>query len=152
MMAEGSRLTVTIDRAVCIGAGDCVRRAPGAFAFDEQGVATVADLAAADAETLRAAERSCPSGAISLSEATDAFLASSASIEVVKITALENGPLLVETPGSVRVTRGGQEETLTGNVVALCRCGQSSNKPFCDGSHKTAEIGLPGAELVFGSS
>jgi len=29
---------------------------------------------------------------------------------------------------------------LPGEAIALCRCGHSSNKPFCDGTHKTAEF------------
>ncbi|MEJ5263154.1 MAG: CDGSH iron-sulfur domain-containing protein [Ignavibacterium sp.] len=36
--------------------------------------------------------------------------------------------------------RNGNEETLSQKVIALCRCGQSSNKPFCDGSHKKCEF------------
>jgi CDGSH-type Zn-finger protein len=67
----------------------------------------------------------------------------------MKITAKLDAPLLVETGGKVVVTRNGGEETIEQDVIALCRCGQSSNKPFCDGSHKQAELGLPGAELRF---
>jgi CDGSH-type Zn-finger protein len=65
----------------------------------------------------------------------------------MKITAYENGPLVIETGGTVVVTRNGVEETLEKPMLGLCRCGQSSDKPFCDGSHATAEIGLPGAEI-----
>ena len=34
------------------------------------------------------------------------------------------------------VDENGQEHMLEGKVIALCRCGRSANKPFCDGSHK----------------
>jgi len=68
-MSERPSLIVTVDRATCIGAGDCVRRAPGAFALDAENVATVIDPAGADEESLRAAERSCPSGAIMIETA-----------------------------------------------------------------------------------
>jgi ferredoxin len=61
-------LTVEIDKSVCISSGDCVRLAPTAFAFDDDGLAMVVDPASVDAETLRTAERSCPSGAITVSE------------------------------------------------------------------------------------
>jgi len=70
---------------------------------------------------------------------------------MVKITATENGPYLVETGGSATVTRGGTTETIERDVIALCRCGQSSNKPFCDGTHKAAEFGEPASEVVVGS-
>ena len=55
----------------------------------------------------------------------------------MKITLLENGPILVkvETGGSLRL--GADDETRS-DTLALCRCGQSKNKPFCDGSHYDA--------------
>ncbi len=54
----------------------------------------------------------------------------------VKITPAENGPFLVE--GTMEITRlsDGEKFEINGKA-ALCRCGGSKNKPFCDGSHKT---------------
>ena len=52
------------------------------------------------------------------------------------ITPRENGPLLVKNLQHL-VLPGGQAAE-TKQVLALCRCGQSSNKPFCDGSHNDA--------------
>ena len=49
-----------------------------------------------------------------------------------------NGPLVID--GEFRlIDHEGNEFTLPTNkpVVALCRCGQSKNKPFCDGAHKS---------------
>jgi CDGSH-type Zn-finger protein len=48
-----------------------------------------------------------------------------------------NGPLLIEGEFSL-LDHQGQAFTLPTNkpAIALCRCGQSKNKPFCDGSHK----------------
>ena len=56
----------------------------------------------------------------------------------VKITVRDNGPLLVE--GSFKlVDAAGNEFVLDAAkpAFALCRCGASQNKPFCDGAHKT---------------
>jgi ferredoxin len=62
-------LKVEVDREICIGAEDCVRRAPSGFAMDEaEGVAVVTDPASVDEETLRAAALFCPSGAITVVE------------------------------------------------------------------------------------
>jgi CDGSH-type Zn-finger protein len=69
----------------------------------------------------------------------------------MKISARENGPYLIEVDGPVVFTRGGTEELIDQRVIALCRCGQSSNKPFCDGTHKAAEFGEPASEIVFGN-
>ena len=55
------------------------------------------------------------------------------------ITTYEDGPLLVR--GSFKVvTQDG--ETIDGgrSTVALCRCGLSSRKPFCDGTHKAGKF------------
>ena len=55
----------------------------------------------------------------------------------VEIRVRENGPYRVE--GKVKVVDAdGNEFELPGEVFALCRCGHSKNKPFCDGSHREA--------------
>jgi ferredoxin len=59
---------VLIDRFVCIGSGTCVQLAPGVFELDDQGVAVVVAPDAAELETIRRAERSCPTGAIEVHE------------------------------------------------------------------------------------
>jgi CDGSH-type Zn-finger protein len=55
----------------------------------------------------------------------------------VTIRCRENGPLVVEGPIRV-VDHLGNAFMIPTNkpAVALCRCGQSANRPFCDGSHK----------------
>lgn len=55
----------------------------------------------------------------------------------VEIKVLENGPLLISGTATVTDAEGNVSET-QGSMVALCRCGQSANKPFCDGTHKNA--------------
>ncbi|MEJ5352202.1 MAG: CDGSH iron-sulfur domain-containing protein [Melioribacteraceae bacterium] len=57
----------------------------------------------------------------------------------MKIKAAENGPYLIEV-NEAKVIRDGKEEVLSQKTIALCRCGQSSNKPFCDGTHKKCEF------------
>lgn len=52
------------------------------------------------------------------------------------ITAYPDGPYLIR--GAYRIIDvDGQEIELTRRTVALCRCGRSSQKPWCDGSHKS---------------
>ena len=47
----------------------------------------------------------------------------------------ENGPLLIKGP--IQLTdHDGRVITAEGENVALCRCGQSAKKPFCDASHR----------------
>jgi CDGSH-type Zn-finger protein len=52
------------------------------------------------------------------------------------VTPMQNGPLLVRGP--IRVVQADGTEELP--RAAFCRCGQSKNKPFCDGTHE--EIGF----------
>lgn len=52
-----------------------------------------------------------------------------------KITVRPNGPYLVE--GEITLLDpDGNAFALQGERFALCRCGQSKNKPFCDASHR----------------
>ena len=55
-------LEVDIDRDVCMGSGNCVYEAPGAFDLDDDGIAIVVDPAAVAEDTVRAADRRsrCP--------------------------------------------------------------------------------------------
>ena len=59
--------------------------------------------------------------------------------QVVSIQPSDNGPLLIKGP-VVLVDVEGNEIPFKGRNIALCRCGASENKPFCDGSHR--EIGF----------
>ena len=58
----------------------------------------------------------------------------------VTIKTRENGPLLVTGPIKL-VDHLGNVFDLTGqDNVALCRCGHSATKPFCDGSHRNCGL------------
>lgn len=58
----------------------------------------------------------------------------------VTITPSENGPYIVS--GQVSLTDIDGREIEHRDPIAICRCGQSGNKPFCDGTHAT--IGFDG--------
>ena len=55
----------------------------------------------------------------------------------VRIVCATNGPLLVRGPLTVVGSDGSMSE---GTKGALCRCGLSTTKPFCDGSHKGSDF------------
>ena len=52
-----------------------------------------------------------------------------------KITVLKNGPLRVEGDLTLCDPTGKDFGLAGRTVISLCRCGQSKNRPFCDGSH-----------------
>lgn len=60
----------------------------------------------------------------------------------VKVVPTENGPYKVTGP-IVLVDPEGKPIAVPGSPVFLCRCGGSTNKPFCDGTH--SRIGFQGA-------
>lgn len=76
--------------------------------------------------------KQCPSGALSYYYNEDQVV----STELVKeqiVEIMENGPLLVF--GNITVKDKEGNKTNKTNVTAFCRCGQSKNKPYCDGTH-----------------
>ncbi len=55
----------------------------------------------------------------------------------VTIRIRDNGPLVVEGPVTINDAEGKTFPIAADKpAVALCRCGHSANKPFCDGSHR----------------
>lgn len=78
--------------------------------------------------------KKCPSGALSY------YMNANQATGEVKVEAetivetVPNGPLMVF--GNVRVKDAKGDVSRKNNMTAFCRCGSSSNKPFCDGTHK----------------
>lgn len=68
----------------------------------------------------------------------------------MKITVLANGPYLLEIGGRCLLRLEGREVVIEKPQVALCRCGGSANKPFCDGTHSKKGFAASGGELVLG--
>ena len=64
----------------------------------------------------------------------------------VKIETRENGPFLVTGAVTLVDHTGNTFDTGGKETIALCRCGQSKNRPFCDGTHKGC--GFVAAELA----
>ena len=59
-------LEVEVDRDVCMGSGNCVYQAPGAFDLDDDGIAVVVDASAVDEDKVMLAARNCPTHAITV--------------------------------------------------------------------------------------
>ena len=81
----------------------------------------------------------CPSGALSYYLNNDTNKVEelrSTGGTVVEV--LENGPLMVYGDVTVKDTNGC--ETIKNKATAFCRCGASSNKPYCDGAHSRIQF------------
>lgn len=76
--------------------------------------------------------KKCPSGALSYYH-NDKGESSPEITESHIVEVLKNGPLLVY--GNITVKDKDGNQASKSNVTAFCRCGQSANKPYCDGTH-----------------
>ncbi len=57
----------------------------------------------------------------------------------VQMTVKDSGPYLVKGPITLTDAEG-NDFTLDKETVALCRCGSSTNQPFCNGTHRKIEF------------
>jgi CDGSH-type Zn-finger protein/uncharacterized Fe-S cluster protein YjdI len=130
---RGAQVTVTFDGARCIHARHCVLDRPDVFVPNVQGEWIHPDRAT-PAELLELAHN-CPSGAIACHGTDGAVLEVAPKVNTVRVR--ENGPLAFRAPLTVDGRAVGQRAT-------LCRCGASTHKPFCDGSHGAAGFNASG--------
>lgn len=70
----------------------------------------------------------------------------------VTIRMRPNGPIVVEGPFRLIDSAGNEFQIdSTKPAIALCRCGQSSRRPFCDGTHKTCGFASDERAVIAGS-
>jgi uncharacterized Fe-S cluster protein YjdI len=121
-------IVVEWEPRLCFHSGNCSRLLPKVFDRDRRPWVK-ADEASAD--EVEATVAQCPSGALR----TRRLNGQAAPRQRLEICASAGGPLLVT--GGVRIVDSEGNLLYEGDRAALCRCGGSSNKPFCDGTHKT---------------
>ncbi len=126
---SGAEVDVTWDSRLCIHVGEC-GRAEGDLFVGGRKPWCQPDLVSAD-EVAQVVER-CPTGALAHTR-KDGGPAETAPARNT-VTVANNGPLYVT--GDLRVAGAADDMPGTRTRVALCRCGQSANKPFCDGRHE----------------
>lgn len=134
-VVAGKEATIHFDGQKCIHARNCVLAHPDVFVPNVQG-AWIHPDAQPVGELLRIAQN-CPSGAIRVSR-NDATEDSNAAPIVNTLRIRENGPLAIEAELQVK---GNAQPSPR---ATLCRCGQSQNKPFCDGAHNAAAFTATG--------
>ena len=123
----GEGVTIHDDRSLCSHAGVCTDNLSTVF---NRGVEPWIDPKGANADDIIRVVSACPSGALSYSMA-----GSSEPVETTEgpsITVAKDAPFAVR---GVQVIAGDEEAYDSLERQALCRCGGSRNKPFCDGSH-----------------
>lgn len=126
------KVTVVWKPKLCMHSAICFKGLPEVF--DPKARPWV-NINGADAERIIEQVHKCPSGALSIANDIEPTPLNTGNNDPdLQIQVQPNGPLLV-TGTCVIKLRDGTEERREGNI-ALCRCGGSSNKPYCDGSHR----------------
>jgi uncharacterized Fe-S cluster protein YjdI len=124
---EGAGVVVNWEPALCIHVGNCFRALPTVF---EPGARPWVKPDAASRDEVIDAVLACPTGALSL-EGVEAGESGATTIEPRR-----NGPVYVR--GIVEVVDRDGNVVRRATRLALCRCGESGNKPYCDLSHQGA--------------
>jgi len=132
-VVEGKELTLVVDMSRCIHSRYCVTGAPKTFIANVDGPWLHPDES--DPDLLTRIAHDCPSGAIAY--VSKGKLPDERAPEVNMLRIRENGPNAVNAPLIV----AGKED---GFRATFCRCGQSKNKPYCDGSHKDVSFQASG--------
>lgn len=124
---RGSGITIHDNRGICAHAGRCTDTLSSVFKLGQE---PWIDPGGAAADEIVAAIERCPSGALSY------------SIDGVEHRDREQEPAVLIVPNGPYAVRGGADvpgvewgEGASREHFALCRCGQSRNKPFCSGAH-----------------
>lgn len=130
---SNGEVTILWKPAMCIHSTICWKTATGLPEVFNPRVKPWINATGADSSGIVEQVQKCPSGALSYyhngaADAEEEQVASETKIEV-----LPDGPLLVY--GNITVKDRMGNETRKSKVTAFCRCGQSQNKPYCDGSH-----------------
>jgi CDGSH-type Zn-finger protein/uncharacterized Fe-S cluster protein YjdI len=127
----GATADVHWDGRLCIHIGECGRAKNELFVGGRQPWCQP-DLV--DPDDVADVVSRCPSGALTY-ERKDGRPGESAEPENV-VSVMYNGPLYVR--GDLEVAGAASDMSGVRYRAALCRCGQSKNKPFCDNSHESA--------------
>lgn len=133
----GTEITVHFNEQQCSGAGECARGLPSVFRHGD-----VVRLVLgkpwiqpdrAEADQVIEVIRRCPSGALRYTRGAET---GPDDRDAPAIRIRKNGPY--EVRGEIPLRTDFWPAGASRQIYALCRCGASKNKPFCDGSHRRA--------------
>lgn len=133
---SNGEVTIVWQPHLCVHSTICFRGLPNVFDPRKRPWITPEH---AESDAIMKQIDACPSGALTyLKEGEEKENVEVANETIVEAT--KNGPLLVY--GNITIKDSAGNLTKKHKVTALCRCGASENKPFCDGSH--AKISFEG--------
>jgi CDGSH-type Zn-finger protein len=123
----GKKITIHDNRGTCCHSGNCTDHLPSVFNLKTE---PLISPDAADTETIINIIRQCPSGALSFTLNAKDY-AGEERDQAIFVS--KDGPYHVQ--GGIELQHERRNEGASTEHYALCRCGHSKNKPFCDGTH-----------------
>jgi CDGSH-type Zn-finger protein/uncharacterized Fe-S cluster protein YjdI len=136
---ESEAIRVQFDPGRCIHAARCVHGLRAVFNHEAR---PWIDPTEGSADDIAAVVATCPSGALQFARKDGGAAEAPADRNTVHIE--PNGPAYVR--GAIALQRDGTSAT-TETRIALCRCGASTHKPFCDGKHARCGFTDPGTVM-----
>ena len=142
----GEKLQATWDQRLCIHVGECTRAKGELFV---SGRDPWGQPDRGDADYVADVVRRCPSGALSYRRSDGGV--EEAPVDKNTVAVCNNGPLYLQ--GDLRIDGAADDQPGLRFRAALCRCGGSKNKPFCDNTHESIDfrdrgaVGEAGQEL-----
>ncbi|MGB5454705.1 MAG: CDGSH iron-sulfur domain-containing protein [Gammaproteobacteria bacterium] len=130
---QGKNIDVLWDSRLCIHIGECGYSAGELFVGGRDPWCSP-DLEMDD--NVKEIVKRCPSGALTYNDKKNADNELAAQCNTVRV--VYNGPLYIQ--GELHIENTPQDMPGISYRAALCRCGQSGNKPFCDNSHLKADF------------
>lgn len=127
---NGENIDVTYDVVRCIHAEECIKHSPAVFDKNRRPWIT-ADSEPAD-QLVVTVER-CPSGALHYERKDGGDAEAIPDHNTIRLS--HDGPLYLR--GDFTILNGMGELVANDTRAALCRCGGSANKPFCDNTHRS---------------
>jgi uncharacterized Fe-S cluster protein YjdI len=133
---KNDKITVIWEPSKCIHSAICFKGTPEVF---NPRIKPWINLEGCETEKIIKQVKECPSGALTFVFNTDSIIKNANDHDsVLKVKVTPGGPLIVQ--GVFSIEHNQIETTINQKVTALCRCGQSSKKPFCDGSHRNVDF------------
>lgn len=134
---DSDGIEVQYELSRCIHAAECVRRLNQVFNSEQRPWIQPQN---ASADEIATTISHCPTGALHYTRKDDGASEAVPARNTLRI--VPDGPHYLR--GDLEFVRDGGETYLEETRAALCRCGASQNKPFCDNSHKALEFTDPG--------
>lgn len=131
---SNGEITVVWKPGMCIHSAICWSKTSGLPSVFNPSEKPWINLQQSDTINITEQIKKCPSGALSFYYNEGPDEENQTNQEATRVEVVPNGPIMLY--GNISITDQNGNQIQKAKVTALCRCGNSCNKPYCDGTHK----------------